>query len=236
MPPRLILLPGLAADHRLYRREVAAIPGAEAPVWLEPRRGESLREYAARWGEKLDLREPAVLAGLSMGGMVALEMARAHGALAVGLIASCRSPAAVSLALKGVERIGCIVPDAVVGHLKPGAGMFIGRGRIDPTDRALLVEMARACPVSFLRFAGPAIVSWPGCEDPGVPVRHIHGGADWVISCRGARPDVVVPGGAHVLNMSHPDAVIGFLRELLASVGGRASAGISGIEGQSAGA
>lgn len=215
--PRLILLPGLAADHRLFGREVAAIPGAEAPEWLEPKRRESLRDYAARWGEKLDLREPAVIAGLSMGGMVALEMAKAHGALRVGLIASCRSPGVVSAALKAVERAGQPLPNAVIEFFKPAAGGFVGRGRIDPGGRSLLVEMVRSCPVTFLRFAGRAIMEWPGCEDPGVPVRHIHGNRDWVISHRKVRADVVVPGGAHVLNMSHPEEVIGFLRGLMVS-------------------
>lgn len=213
--PRLILLPGLAADERLFRAQQRAIPHAEAPPWLVPKRNESLRDYSARWGEALKLREPAVIAGLSMGGMVALEMARAHGALAVGLIASCRSPGPVSPALKIIERLGRVTPDACVGAGKVVAGLFIGRGRIAAPDRALLLQMARDCPVPFLRFAGPAITSWPGCPDPGAPVRHIHGTRDWVISPRASKPDILVPGGAHVLSMSHPAEVNAFLLDLL---------------------
>jgi pimeloyl-ACP methyl ester carboxylesterase len=213
---RLILLPGLAADERLFREQQRAIPHAEAPAWIAPRRKESLQEYAARWGAALEAdTRPAIIAGLSMGGMVALEMARAHGAIAVGLMASCRSPEPISGALKAVERVGRVTPDALVDQGKVIAGIFIGRGRIAPESRAILMQMARECPLEFLRFAAPAITSWPGCPDPGVPVHHIHGTHDWVISRRGMAIDTLVPGGAHVLNMSHPEEVNGFLADLI---------------------
>jgi pimeloyl-ACP methyl ester carboxylesterase len=71
--------------------------------------------------------------------------------------------------------------------------------------------MARDLPVDFLRWAARAAVEWDGCPDPGVPVRQIHGDRDWVIPVARLKPDTIVAGGLHVLNMSHPAEVNAFI-------------------------
>ncbi len=69
----------------------------------------------------------------------------------------------------------------------------------------------------IVRWGIEAITNWDGCDPPpGVPVHHIHGGDDELIPCRRVRPDVVVPGGGHLLNVTHADAVNAFLAERLA--------------------
>ena len=223
---RIILFPGLGADPRLYGAQRVAVPGVETPAWIEPRLRETLGDYARRWADRLDLREPAVLGGVSMGGMVALEMARHVGperARAVVLIGSCRHPSAANVLLRMSERVSRVVPDVVIGQGRRLGPVFLGRGGTIPAaDRALLARMACELPVSFIRWAARAVVEWEGCGDPGVPVHHIHGDQDWVIALRRVRPTKVVPGGAHVLNMSHPREVNAFIADV---AGGAAPAG-----------
>jgi thioesterase domain-containing protein len=74
-PHRLVLLPGLGADERLFQAQRAAIPELEVPAWPDPVPGESLREFAARAAEAVPAGEGLYLGGSSFGGMVALEMA-----------------------------------------------------------------------------------------------------------------------------------------------------------------
>lgn len=226
----LILLPGLGADSRMFHPQQAAFPDAIMPAWIEPRRGETLREYAARFADSLRPRlgGPAVLAGVSMGGMVALEMARHLPALRVVLIASCRSPRAVSRLLVLSEALTRPLPSWPLDKGRVLAPLFLGAGGTVPReDRGLLVEMARELPVSFLRWAARAVLSWPGCNDPGVPVHHIHGNRDPVILLKRVKPDEVVDGGSHVLNLSHPREVNAFLSRCLesAALGNRGSGG-----------
>jgi hypothetical protein len=45
---RLILLPGLGADARLFAPQAAAFKQLEVPEWLVPRRGESLEDFGRR--------------------------------------------------------------------------------------------------------------------------------------------------------------------------------------------
>jgi surfactin synthase thioesterase subunit len=74
--PKLYLIPGMGADARLFeglRRE-----GLEFEVleFIPPVKGESLREYALRMGERIDTTKPYVLGGQSLGGTMATEIAQ----------------------------------------------------------------------------------------------------------------------------------------------------------------
>lgn len=209
---RIILFPGLGADARMFGPQVGAIPNLETPEWIPHVPRESLRQYAVRLAKTLDIRGPVVLGGVSMGGMVALEIARLVPTRCVILIASARHPSAVNHLLPLSERLSRVVPSIIVDKGRILAPMFLGRGGFVPAgQRRILAAMAREMPVSFLRWASRAIIEWEGCAEPGVPVYHIHGDSDWVFPLRGIKPDRIVRGGVHVLNLSHPREVNEFI-------------------------
>ena len=56
--------------------------------WIKPEKNESLRTYALRMAEKIDRSEKFGLVGLSLGGMVATEIAKAFPPEKVVLISS----------------------------------------------------------------------------------------------------------------------------------------------------
>lgn len=204
---QLILVPGMGTDPRLYRPQRAAFPELISPEWLMPERRESLAHYAERLahGIKVDRQRPVTVGGVSLGGMLSLEMAPHLGADQVLLIASCREPGAISPLLKVSERAGRVTPAVLLDFGRSLARFGVGRGGgIPADDRALLGRMVREVPLEFLRWAGRAIMEWPGRPSPSVPVHHIHGTCDWVILPSRVKADVWVQGGAHVLNMSHP--------------------------------
>lgn len=212
--PRLILIPGLGADFRMFGPQRAAIPNLETPAWIPHIARESLRAYAGRLARSLDIREPVVLGGVSMGGMMAMEIARVAPARCVILIASSRNPSAANPLLRFSERAIRLVPSMVLDRGRALAPLFLGLGgNLSSDERRLSVAMARELPIDFLRWAARAVVEWEGCADPGVPVHHIHGDHDWVFPVRKVKPDRIVPGGVHVLNLSHPHEVNAFVVE-----------------------
>lgn len=73
--PTLVLLPGLACDERLWQAQMPALPAALAPRVSDAHSRHALIEDMAA----AVLREhvgPLVLCGASMGGMIAMEVAR----------------------------------------------------------------------------------------------------------------------------------------------------------------
>ncbi len=219
--PRLVLIPGLGVDGRLFAQQRKAVPDLLVPEWHPPERRETLAHYAERLAASVRgvERGPVVVGGLSLGGMLALEMSRHLAARAVVLIASCRNASAVCTPLHWAERLGRAAPSIMVSWALGLGPLVVGRGGgISREDRRLLGEMVRQVPVPFLRWGARAIMEWPGAEALPMPVHHIHGDRDWVIPLENVNPTRVVRGGAHVLNLSHAREVNQFL---LAAAGGQ---------------
>src|ERR1043165_10147598 len=71
----LLLLPGMGADERLLAPQRAEFPDLVVPRWIPALRGESLADYARRLASSLGPAQDRWIGGVSLGGMVALEMA-----------------------------------------------------------------------------------------------------------------------------------------------------------------
>ena len=210
----IVLLSGLGADGRLFREQKARFPGLTAVSWIEPRGSESLADYAARLASDISGLHASYLGGASFGGMVALEVARVLQPKGVFLLGSCRSPRSIG----GIFRIGTRIASALPESLLRRGELFAPQvarvmGSRNREIAMLLAEMYRSVSPRLIRWGAGAIRNWPGVEDPGVPVHHIHGQCDRVIPLRGLRPDRVVPEAGHLLTLTHPEAVNAFLAE-----------------------
>jgi pimeloyl-ACP methyl ester carboxylesterase len=201
----LILLPGMAADERLFAPQRAAFPRLVVAAWIAPLPQEPLRSYATRLARRIDPGQPCVVGGASFGGIVALEMADHLQARACVLISSVRSPDE----LPGWYRL--LRPAAVLGPAGLGrlAGLLAGASAPSlPSRTAQHLRRLSAPEAAFQRWASWAVLTWrPSRATRQVKVYQIHGGADRTLPIRYTRPDVVVAGGGHLLPLTHPRAV-----------------------------
>ena len=185
-PVKLILLPGFATDRRMLAGQLAAFGEALTPAWIEPVRGESLGDYARRWGERIAAdyqlpgSTPVVIVGISMGGMLAQEMAEAVGAAGVVLVSSCRNARPIPWFQGWFGRMVSRLPLGAVEflkhHLPPKA--YHRLGDLAPEHATLVRRMFLDTPTAMLRWAPGAMVHWtgrPASSMNGVRVRHIHG-------------------------------------------------------------
>jgi pimeloyl-ACP methyl ester carboxylesterase len=208
----------MGADERLFAAHRAAFPHLVIPPWPEPQASETLEHYGARMAEGLQVDEPFYLGGASLGGMVALEIARHRRPEAVCLIGSCRSGRCVPLHWR-----------VLVRALRPAPARFVtgARWAVSPVARRLqrftrdqerlFRDMFARTPVRFLRWASAALLAWSFRGELACPVRHIHGEHDTFLPLRRMRPDRVVAGGGHVLSLTHPEEVNAFLLETIAA-------------------
>jgi pimeloyl-ACP methyl ester carboxylesterase len=206
----IILLPGMAADGRLFRLQRAALPDVTTPDWIEPHDREPLTAYAERFARRIDPGGPCFVGGASFGGIVAVEMAAHLRTEACFLIASVRSAGELPwryrvlqpVARLGPQHLGWVA-DSVARWLAP-----VLPRRTTETLRRLSGPQS-----AFLRWASWAALRWrpsPGARR--VPIYQIHGAADRTLPIRCTRPDVVVPGAGHLLPLTHADAVNNFIR------------------------
>ncbi len=220
-PKRLLLVPGLGTDARLFAH-LRPPPGwtiVTLPFLLH-RRGESLRGYARRMADLARRLRPDAIGGSSFGGMIAQEMAHALGMPEVIVIDSVRSGGEVPPArFRFFSVMTRSAPTWLLRRL--GDLLFDGMMRGNRVDERLWPEakaMLAEAPWDFTRWSVPAILSWPGLPpDSGVRIRDIHGEHDEMFPLKHRRtpPERVVRGAGHMLPYSAPEAVSEFLAEVL---------------------
>jgi pimeloyl-ACP methyl ester carboxylesterase len=197
----ILLLPGMGADRRLHGK--LRPRHAIRPIdWPPFRPGGSLADYARSLIEREGIAAGDVIGGTSMGGMLALEIANQVRLRRVLLIASAASWRQVSPRLRRLSRLSPIAPFDLLA-LTPPLPMF-------PGGQRLIAEMARHAAPAFLRWACGALARWDGYHGDPALIRRIHGTRDRVIPPWG-RPDVVVPGGGHLIALTHPAVVADFI-------------------------
>jgi len=205
---RLILLPGLGADERLCQPQLNLTERVEVPNWIAPHRNEPLTTYAKRFAAHLDTTQPFFLAGISFGGMIALELAKHLNPTAVCLIASCRSPKGVRPIFRLAGKSLLWLPPSVIGagrHV-PGAAHWIF-GTQTPEQDNLLNTVLMDMDLTFVRWGMRALLAWPGVDRLDCPIRHIHGSADRLLPICKVEPDIAVEGAGHLVNLTHPQIV-----------------------------
>src|SRR4051812_10554360 len=84
------LLPGMSADFPVYTRLAPLLPNATIVSFIEPHSNESLTSYAERMAATF--HADSYIAGVSFGGILALEISRIIRPKGCILIASIRRP------------------------------------------------------------------------------------------------------------------------------------------------
>lgn len=206
----IVLLPGLGLNHRLFAAQQAALPNVIVPPWPDLDSTESLPAFARRVAEAIPKSESLYLGGSSFGGMVALEVAALLRPNAVLLIGSCRSPDAI---VPLVRSLGSLVPAIPIPMFYPRRWLLgliaLSLERLSPEQRALFWSMTSTDFPAFLKWGIQAIRSWRPTP-VSAPVLHIHGSDDRLIPVRYVAPDRVVPGGRHLLSLTHSQEVNAF--------------------------
>ncbi len=217
-PLPLILLSGLGADASIFAPQLARFPQLIVPPWTTPRPEDSLSQYCERMASTLSVMGPCVIGGASFGGIIALEMARFMNPLAVLLIGSVREPAHLPQhvrALRPLRRLTDWLPLAMFQWSVGPLGTRSGR-RLAPHLGSLARQFGQA-DRAVLRWSMRQMLTWSEPPVLTCPVFRIHGDCDRALPLRG-QPDVIVSGGGHVISLTHPEQVNGFIDHSLRRV------------------
>ena len=186
----LYLLPGMGADASMYSGPWQRLPNVKFVDW-PPFVGEStLSELGQRMIDVYGVSADDEIGGTSLGGMVALEMAKQLGQRRVLLLSSALSPREVNPLLR---LLSPLTPIAPLGLAKS----ILGRSR-----RASAAMLQRA-DTRFLRAMCRAVIRWDGYAGPTDGLVRIHGNRDWMIRCPASAHHIDNAG--HLAVLTHPE-------------------------------
>ena len=211
---KVYFISGMGADRRIFRHiRLPANFEADYLDWIPFKKGEELEDYAVRLAEGIAPGEPFILIGLSLGGIMAVEIAKRRVPVCTILLSS----VPLSGQLPSYFKIARWLPllDLVpLSFFKSSAilkRMFTLESK---EDKALILQMIREADASFIRWAMGAVVGWRNKVMP-VPLWHLHGTRDEIFPIWLTRPTHRISGGGHLLVLTHAREVNTLLGEIL---------------------
>lgn len=212
---RMILLPGLGADERMFAPLRAQGLFFETPQLPLPQVGETMAVYGRRVAKAIGVRSDDLIGGCSFGSVVAAAAARQVPCRGLVLIGGALNGCGLRGFGKGPRWLWTLFP---LGILRPflRTEKAIDRvfGSEDQAVRNLALEMIAGVSDEQLLRGGRLLV---GCDDgsaPLCPTWAIHGDKDRVMVPPPGVPCRIVPGAGHGIVYTHPAEVAEFLRSL----------------------
>lgn len=211
---KIFLIPGLGADSRIYGR--LKFDGHEAVYidWVEPEPTDTLATYAAKLIDKYQITDGCVLVGNSLGGMLAIEMAKIIRADKVILISSIKSVAESPAYFKLFRALPVqkIIPPKFFTDLDFLLELIFGQ--MEKEDRELFKDMLKKCSPEFLQWAMGAVLNWDNTIVPD-NVFEISGDKDMVFPYKNLKDAEIIQGGTHIMIYDMPGEVNEFLNRVL---------------------
>lgn len=221
-PPNtpIIFFPALGCDSRLGHRHHDLPHPIQWARWVRAGEHDHFDRYASRVAATVDIPEDCFFAGTSLGGLVALHLARKLKPRGVILIGSMRSSAGVNPLMKWLAKnLLPRLPDSKV-HLDWAPRWFVkSRFGLSWNPHVnLLLDMVRSHHGSDLRHLIRLALSVRDPIEPGCPVLSIHGTEDKTLTCFEDETDVPLHGAGHFVSLTHPAEVNEAIRNFVEMV------------------
>ncbi len=195
---KIYLFAGLGADERLFS-QIKPIAGHEiiALPWIHPGDSKTMADYTEKYLAAHPFEQPCIVGGVSLGGMIAQEVAARIPVQKLILISTMASRGE----LPGLLKLGAALK---LGHIayKPMLEVLAALGDRftikSKEGRELFYAMIKESNADFLHFASKAILEW---QPPGIGAAliRIHGDKDRVFPISRVGDCTVVEGGNHFM-------------------------------------
>jgi pimeloyl-ACP methyl ester carboxylesterase len=190
---------GLGADRRIFAR-LKLPPEIRIKYidWIEPLKKESLIAYCKRLAVQVDAKDDFVLAGLSFGGMVAIELSRMLQPRLIILISSIATRNELPLHFRLVRnlKLNRITPAWLMKLPRPFIyWIFNARTK---GERLMLRSFLENVSNPYLKWSINEVVNWENEQRP-VNLFHIHGSSDRIFPYKNIHADVRIEDGGHLM-------------------------------------
>jgi len=210
----IYFISGLGADKRAFSFLDLSFCNSIFIDWIKPVPSESLKQYALRLRETIPEAHPTLI-GVSFGGMLVTEMAKADPQCRAIIISSAKSIENFPRYFKVPKYLPAynLIPAQWLKKISLVFGGKLGaRGEL---QRQTLKEIMTSTDPHFSKWAINALLHWDNTVVPGNLI-HIHGSADRLLPCKKVNADYIIDGGTHLMIMNDHKQISTLLKELTA--------------------
>lgn len=210
---RVYFISGLGADKRVFSFLDLSFCKPVFIDWIPPLKNETLIHYALRLRESIPEISP-VIVGVSFGGMLAAEMARAEPGIQAIIISSNKSHDELPFYLKSGKYFPIYkwIPSVL---LKQGQNFYSSIFGIKGNEqKKVLRQIVLDSDFAFVKWAIGAIMNWKSTDSP-ANIIHIHGTSDILLRHKYVKADFSIKYGKHLMIMDVPEKISELLKELI---------------------
>ncbi|MFI5171641.1 MAG: hypothetical protein ACHQFW_04580 [Chitinophagales bacterium] len=207
---KVYLIPGQGSDERIFKNLVwdEFIDTVHIKYEL-PLVNETMEEYAVRISKQIDTTEKFAIIGVSLGGMIACELADIIQPEKAIIISSASSSEEIPAMYKFFKRfpVHQEISSSIFKY-----STFILQPLYEP-DRSLeketCVNMIHDKDALFIKRAVNLIVSWnrKEADNKNKPIVHIHGDADNTLPVENIEADYIITNGSHMMTLTRADTL-----------------------------
>ncbi len=212
---KIYLLPGQGSDERIF--EKLNFPSHYETVNIvydTPHKGENLASYAKRIAEQIEEDDGFILLGVSMGGMIASEIAELKSPEQIIIISSAKN----ANELPGRYTFQKSVPIyKLVGPKLSKTGAQLLQPIVEPdrnqakdTFKSMLADKD---PI-YLKRTIAMIINWD-LTTINESIVHIHGDNDHTLPLKNINADIIVEDGSHMMTLTRANEMSAILVDVL---------------------
>ncbi len=209
------LIPGQGSDYRLFNNlKLNDNYDIKYVHHCIPDEGMTMAQYAKKLSLQIDTNKPFVLIGVSLGGMLSVEISEICNPKKVIIISSAKS----RNELPGRYKFQKDVPiyDLVSGELSKKGALFL-QPIVEPdrnNQKDTFIAMLRDKDPDFLERTIAMIIEWERVEYPN-DITHIHGNKDKTIPIRNVKYNYLIKEGSHMMVLTRGEEISKLILEIL---------------------
>jgi len=204
---------GLGADKRAFSFFNLSFCNPVFIDWIVPETSETMATYANRL-RAIILEKAPIVVGLSFGGMLVTEMAKADGSIKAILISSNKKASEFPFWLRVGKYFPVYkwVPDFLYTFCSLITLCFLGaKGK---EEREVLRKVLADTDIHFTKWAIEAIMNWDSKIVPS-NITNIHGTADKLLPHRFLKANYTIVDGEHLMVMDKSEEISAVLRRII---------------------
>ncbi|TWJ00884.1 pimeloyl-ACP methyl ester carboxylesterase [Mucilaginibacter frigoritolerans] len=211
---RIFLIPGLGADTRVYNNIDLKGFDVTRVDWIAPDSTDTLSTYTQKIVSQYNISNNSIIIGNSLGGMIAIEIAKHLPVKKVILISSIKTIDEAPGYFKFFRRfpIYKIIPGKAFTSVDSLVEPLFGH--MSKADSWLFRDMLKKSSPVFIKWAMGAVLKWKNKTIP-PNVIHITGDRDLVFSYKRIKDAIIVKGGTHIMIFDKAQEINKILKSIL---------------------